>query len=183
MAHELGHIILHSSIENIDELSQEQLREIENEANLFAAAFLMPKDAFLRDLITPTNIVSYVALKEKWHVSIGAMIIRAKSLGIIDMKQYQSLMKAMSYRKWRTKEPLDDKLAVPYPTLFTSAIEILFENNMMTPQSFMYNLSKYGLAMNSYDVEQLLSLKAGMLKYDVDPIVNIKKIISIKGED
>ena len=111
------------------------------------------------------------------------MIIRAKSLGIIDMKQYQSLMKAMSYRKWRTKEPLDDKLAVPYPTLFTSAIEILFENNMMTPQSFMYNLSKYGLAMNSYDVEQLLSLKAGMLKYDVDPIVNIKKIISIKGED
>lgn len=183
MAHELGHIILHSSIENIDELSQEQLREIENEANLFAAAFLMPKDAFLRDLITPTNIVSYVALKEKWHVSIGAMIIRAKSLGIIDMKQYQSLMKAMSYRKWRTKEPLDDKLAVPYPTLFTSAIEILFENNMMTPQSFMYNLSKYGLAMNSYDVEQLLSLKSGMLKYDVDPIVNIKKIISIKGED
>ena len=183
MAHELGHIILHSSIENIDELSQEQLREIENEANLFAAAFLMPKDAFLRDLITPTNIVSYVTLKEKWHVSIGAMIIRAKSLGIIDMKQYQSLMKAMSYRKWRTKEPLDDKLAVPYPTLFTSAIEILFENNMMTPQSFMYNLSKYGLAMNSYDVEQLLSLKAGMLKYDVDPIVNIKKIISIKGED
>lgn len=183
MAHELGHIILHSSIENIDELSQEQLREIENEANLFAAAFLMPKDAFLRDLITPTNIVSYVALKEKWHVSIGAMIIRAKSLGIIDMKQYQSLMKAMSYRKWRTKEPLDDKLAVPYPTLFTSAIEILFENNMMTPQSFMYNLSKYGLAMNSHDVEHLLSLKEDMLKSDVEPIVNIKKIISIKGDD
>lgn len=183
MAHELGHIILHSSVENIEELSQDQLRKIEDQANEFAAAFLMPKEAFLKDLIMPNNIVSYVALKEKWHVSISAMLIRARSLQVIDMKQYQSLMKAMSYRQWRTREPLDDKLVVPNPTLFTSAIEILFENNIMTPQSFMYNLSQHGLAMNSYDVEQLLSLEEGMLKYDVEPIVNIKKIISIKSED
>lgn len=183
MAHELGHIILHSAVENIDELTQEQLRKIEDEANLFAAAFLMPKEAFLRDLVAPTSLVSYVALKEKWHVSISAMLIRAKTLNAIDNKQYQSLMKSMSYRKWRTKEPLDDKLVVPVPTLFSSAIEILFENNIMTPQTFVYNLSKYGLSINPHDIEKLLALKEGILKIDMQPIINIKKVISIKKED
>lgn len=174
MAHELGHIILHGAVENLDELSTEQLKELENQANAFAGAFLMPKNAFINDLKYPTNLISYVALKEKWHVSISAMLIRAKELGVIDIKQYQALMKSMSYRKWRTKEPLDDKLIVPSPTLFASAIEILFENNRLTPQSFMYQLSEYGLPMHSEDVEKLLSLKPGTLKLEITPIIRIK---------
>ena len=121
--------------------------------------------------------MSYIALKGKWRVSIAAMLIRAKAIGVIDTKQYQALMKSLSYRKWRTQEPLDDKLAVPSPTLFASAIEVLFEDGELTPQSFMHHLWEFGLAMNSDDVEKLLSLKKGTLKSEIEftPIIKIKK--------
>lgn len=177
IAHELGHIVLHGTIENLDELSQDKIKELENQANLFAGAFLLPKDAFVKDLISPTNLMSYIALKGKWRVSIAAMLIRAKAIGVIDTKQYQALMKSLSYRKWRTQEPLDDKLAVPSPTLFASAIEVLFEDGELTPQSFMHHLWEFGLAMNSDDVEKLLSLKKGTLKSEIEftPIIKIKK--------
>lgn len=179
IAHELGHIILHSNIENLEELSLEQQKELENEANQFASAFLMPKNAFYNDLIRANELRAYIALKDKWHVSIAAMLIRAKNLERINIKEYQSLMKSMSYRKWRTQEPLDDILQLSAPTLFYSALEVLFENNIMTPQSFMGHLSNYGLAIYPNDLEILLSLPKGTLtpadnNSIVKPIINIK---------
>ena len=179
VAHELGHIILHSNIENLEELSLEQQKELETEANQFASAFLMPKNAFYNDLIKANDLRTYVELKKEWHVSIAAMLIRAKTLGRINIKEYQSLMKSMSYRKWRIQEPLDDKLPLSVPTLFYSALEVLFENNIMTPQTFMEHLSNYGLAIYSNDLETLLSLPKGTLtvsdNYNMTkPIINIK---------
>lgn len=179
VAHELGHIILHSNIENLEELSLEQQKELETEANQFASAFLMPQNAFYNDLIKANDLRTYVELKKEWHVSIAAMLIRAKTLGRINIKEYQSLMKSMSYRKWRIQEPLDDKLPLSVPTLFYSALEVLFENNIMTPQTFMEHLSNYGLAIYSNDLETLLSLPKGTLtvsdNYNMTkPIINIK---------
>ena len=179
IAHELGHIILHSNIENLEELSLEQQKELENEANQFASAFLMPKNAFYNDLIKANELKSYIELKKKWHVSIAAMLIRAKTLERINVKEYQSLMKSMSYRKWRTQEPLDDKLPLSVPTLFYSALEVLFENNIMTPQTFMGHLSNYGLSIYPKDLETLLSLPKGTLAVSdndtiIKPIINIK---------
>ena len=88
-------------------------------------------------------------------------------------------MKSMSYRKWRIQEPLDDKLPLSVPTLFYSALEVLFENKIMTPQTFMEHLSNYGLAIYSNDLETLLSLPKGTLtvsdNYNMTkPIINIK---------
>ncbi len=180
IAHELGHIILHSDIENLNELPMEELRKLEDEANQFAAAFLMPKNAFYADLENANDLISYIALKKKWHVSIAAMLIRAKSLGRISIIEYQKMMKAMSYKKWRVQEPLDDELEISKPTLFLSAIEVLFENNIMTPQSFMSALAHYGLAINPDEVEKLLSLPPKTLdKNSFQPVI-LKNIIEIK---
>ncbi len=182
IAHELGHIILHSNIENLEELSNEQLKELENEANLFASAFLMPRNAFYNDLTNANDLLSYISLKKKWHVSIAAMLIRAKSLGRISMKEYQSLMKSISYRKWRIHEPLDDDLKIPVPTLFSTAIDVLFENNVMTPQTFINELSNYGLAMYPDELENLLSLSKGTLcirnsqELDTSRVIALKKV-------
>lgn len=180
IAHELGHIILHSDIDNLDELSTDDLRELENEANQFAAAFLMPKNTFYAELENVIDLISYIELKKKWHVSIAAMLIRAKELGRISILEYQKMMKSMSYRKWRIQEPLDSELKVSSPTLFSSAIEVLFENNIMTPQSFMSLLSKYGLSINSDEVEKLLSLPNNMLSENSLQTIELKNVIDIK---
>ena len=180
IAHELGHIILHSDIERLNELPPDELKKLEDEANQFAAAFLMPKNAFYADLKNAVDLMSYIGLKRKWYVSIAAMLIRAKSLGRISIVEYQKMMKSMSYRKWRVQEPLDDELKISQPTLFLSAIEVLFENNIMTPQSFMSALAKYGLPMNPDDVEKLLSLPPNTLVNNSFKSIVLKNIIDIK---
>ncbi len=180
IAHELGHIILHSNIENLEELSNEQLKELENEANLFASAFLMPRNAFYNDLTNANDLLSYISLKKKWHVSIAAMLIRAKSLGRISMKEYQSLMKSISYKKWKIHEPLDDDLKIPVPTLFSSAIDVLFENNVMTPQAFVNEISNYGLAMYPDELENLLSLSKGTLCVRDNQELATNRVIALK---
>lgn len=180
IAHELGHIILHSDIENLAEFSADEIKRLEDEADQFAAAFLMPKNAFYADLENAVDIMSYIELKKKWHVSIAAMLIRAKSLGRISIVEYQKMMKSMSYRKWRIKEPLDDKLKIASPTLFLSAVEVLFENKIMTPQSFMSALAKSGLPMNPDDVEKLLSLPPNTLVNNSFKQIALKNVIDIK---
>lgn len=140
----------------------------------------MPKNAFYADLKYAADLVSYIELKRKWNVSIAAMLIRAKTLERISIVEYQKMMKSMSYRKWRVQEPLDDQLKIAYPTLFLSAIEVLFENKILTPQSFMSALARYGLSMNPEDVEKLLSLPPNTLENDSFKPVVLKNIIDIK---
>ena len=49
IAHELGHICLHEWSEDIEELSKEEFKRREREANDFAAAFLLPEETFRKD--------------------------------------------------------------------------------------------------------------------------------------
>lgn len=94
-AHELGHIMLHDGLSDVTEYDRVEMKEIENEANQFAAAFLMPAESFYIDLKNPTRLESYRTLKRKWRVSIGAMVMRAKQLNRINSTQYQNLYKSI----------------------------------------------------------------------------------------
>ena len=70
IAHELGHICLHEWSEDIEDLSKEEFKCREREANEFAAAFLLPEDTFRKDAEAgPQTIVYYKQLKKKWKVS------------------------------------------------------------------------------------------------------------------
>lgn len=162
-AHELGHIILHNKLINIKDLSNDEFKKIESEANQFAASFLMPKNAFFADLTNPTNIDSYLKLKKKWKISIAAMVMRAKQLGRINATQYQNLMKQISYRKWRKGEPYDDIWEVQKPQLFKKAIKILKENNVLSANQLMMELSKAKYTIYPKEVEILLDLEPGTL--------------------
>jgi Zn-dependent peptidase ImmA (M78 family) len=44
---------------------------------------LLPEQDFLDELYAPT-LDGMLSLKERWGVSVGAMIMRCKSLGILD---------------------------------------------------------------------------------------------------
>jgi len=178
IAHELGHIILHEWSEDVEALSREQFKEREKEANEFASAFLLPEDAFIRDVSAyPTNLDYYIQLKKKWKVSIAAMLYRSCALGIISQNQYQYMIRIMQKKEWRKNEPLDNILKTAKPSLLSDAIEVLLVNGVFTPSEFMKELAVAGLAMNSSEVEMLLDLPKDSL---IQKKVETGKIVSLK---
>jgi Zn-dependent peptidase ImmA (M78 family)/DNA-binding XRE family transcriptional regulator len=176
-AHELGHILCHDWSLDLEQISRDEFRQIETEANKFAAAFLLPRDSFINDLIYPNKLEFYVDLKKKWKVSISAMIVRAYHLNVINNNQYQYLMRQISKNGWRSKEPLDDIIQVPKPTLFKKAIELLMVNDVMAGDQILKELSNYKLSLDRKEVETLLELDEGTLinKKQVNPVISIKK--------
>lgn len=165
IAHELGHICLHEWSEDIEDVSKEEFKRKEREANDFAAAFLLPEETFRRDAERgPQTITYYKQLKKKWKVSIAAMIRRSEKLGIITTDDYQNLIRIMQRRGLRKEEPLDDTLITASPALLKTSVIMLLQENVFTPAEFMEELSdSYGLSINATEVERLLDLPAGTL--------------------
>lgn len=172
IAHELGHILLHEWSEDVEALSKDEFKEVESQAHHFAGAFLLPKDAFLKDLGTyGGNLDYYSELKKKWKVSISAMIRRAYTLGAITQFTYQQLMRTMQKRGIKKFEPFDDVLVTSFPTLFSAAINMLLNEGVFSPKEFVETLaSECSLSLSSSEIEKLLGLPEGKLTYeDVQP--------------
>lgn len=179
IAHELGHIFLHEWSEDIEALSKEEFKIRENEANLFAAAFLLPKDTFYFDVKQkPISIPYYRELKKKWKVSMQAMMRRAYSLDVISYDEYQMLIRTLQRRGMRKEEPLDDVLYTAKPSLLKIAVQMLLDEKVFTPKSFLDELSfSYNLTMDYKEVEYLLNLPKDILKIDdVIPTHDLKVI-------
>lgn len=65
LAHELGHILLHPWSESLEMITREEFKMREKQANMFAGAFLLPADAFRKDVQTyPTDLKYYLWLKK-----------------------------------------------------------------------------------------------------------------------
>lgn len=167
-AHELGHILLHSKTLSVKELSKEEDKDMEKEANNFAASFLLPKNTFYSDLRDPINLDSYIELKKKWKVSIAAMIMRARQLGRINQNQYQNLMKLMSYRKWRKSEPFDTEWEMPQPQLFKTSINLLIKHGVLTTSQILTEFAREGWPIYAEDLEVLLNLEKGTFNDSVE---------------
>lgn len=176
IAHELGHICLHDWSEDIEEISKEEFKHKEHEANDFAAAFLLPEESFRKDAERgPQTITFYKQLKKKWKVSIAAMIRRSEDLGILTMDEYQDLIRVMQRRGLRKEEPLDDTLITASPALLKTAVIMLLQENVFSAAEFMNELSiSYGLSINATEVEYLLGLPAGTLA--VPKIIEFSKL-------
>lgn len=180
IAHELGHILLHEWSSDIEELPKDEFRQREDEANEFASMLLLPKDEFLMDLHNPTDLGSYIDLKRKWKVSAAAMIRRAYHLGAMSANQYQYLMKVMSSKGWRTKEPYDDVYSLSKPALLSDAVNLLLQDPDFTASDILQGLEQFGFPLFSDDIEKLLVLDEGTLnpkKDQAEPsrIIKLKK--------
>jgi Zn-dependent peptidase ImmA (M78 family) len=121
-AHELGHLVLHKSIDwDLYAKDRTFHKQIESEANYFASAFLMPKEAFLKDVEgVRLNLFTLQRLKQKWHCSMQAIIMRCEQLGVIYEDEKTSLFKAMSYKGWKQFEPLDGTILHEEPSFFNT---------------------------------------------------------------
>lgn len=175
-AHELAHVLLHDTAIDVNTLSREEFREIEKEADKFAAEFLLPTDSFKKDLIYPTNLKFYEELKKKWKVSIIAMIMRAADLQVITKNQLQYLIKQAYSKGYRNAEPLDDTLKIYEPTIMKLALNMLLDNNRFTPKELLDELSKNAIELDSEEIEDLIGLERGMLNIENEEINNVIKI-------
>lgn len=163
-AHELGHIILHERYSDLDEIDREEFRNRENEANAFAASFLLPADAFSADvLVYPNRLGHYIELKQKWNVSAMAMIMQAYSLGCITSNQYSYLMRQMSMKGYRQKEPLDDLKEYKHPAALKQSINLLMTQGDMSSQDIMAMFSANNFSVAPNVIEELLDLNPGTL--------------------
>ncbi|AJD28007.1 ImmA/IrrE family metallo-endopeptidase [Clostridium botulinum] len=164
LAHELGHIIMHDAFLELEDLTKEELRDMEKEAHAFAAAFLLPKENFIKDIsIYPTNLNYYKELKKKWRTSISAMLVRANQVGIITNSSYQTLNKKINRLGWRKKEPLDDTLMMRNPTVLKRSVDIILDNDILNEDEIIKELSNRGLTLRREEIELLLGLDEGKL--------------------
>lgn len=117
LAHELGHVVMHADAEPGG-------RIVEDQANRFAAEFLMPA-AGIRDEL-PARIVwpDLFALKERWGVSIQALLMRSRQLKVMNEATYQKAMVTLSARGWRRQEP-GEGTAPELPSLLARSLELL----------------------------------------------------------
>lgn len=129
VAHELGHLCLHSWVSAAEIEDSSRLKQIEAEANRFAGAFLLPRRSFPNEVYS-SRAESFVPLKQRWKVAIQAMIYRCKDLGLFDDRQITNLWKQISYKKWRTNEPLDGYggLVLEKPTLLATIAELVMSS-------------------------------------------------------
>ena len=182
VAHELGHICLHEWNEDIEDLSKEEFRQYEYEANDFAAEFLLPSETFVADAEScRTSLINYKRIKRKWKVSIAAMVRRSKELGILSSNEYQMIIRTMQKRGQRKNEPLDDVLITSSPALLKTAVIMLLQENVFTPNEFMSELSSYyNLSINAEEIEYLLDLP----KYTLakNNIIDFSKELQLKRE-
>lgn len=124
IAHELGHILLHSGFHEKDINDKSKHKRIEQEANRFASSFLMPETTIVPELFS-SGLDYLLILKEHWKVSVQAIIYRAEELGVYSQEYALYLRQQISRKKWRLKEPLDESIPIEKPSLLHQAIKIL----------------------------------------------------------
>ena len=100
-AHELGHLILHTQRPFVES------KQAEAEANRFAGAFLLPKQAAREAFRPPITLRVLMGVKAAYGISIAAAARRALDLNLITQPHYVSIQKQISARKWRKNEPVD----------------------------------------------------------------------------
>lgn len=108
LAHELGHLVLHSDYIGSD---------AEEQANAFAAEFLMPAVEIKPMLRGTLTLAKLANLKLYWGTSMQAIIHRGVDLGTLTSTQATTLYKMMSARGWRTQEPHSAELTPESPRL------------------------------------------------------------------
>jgi Zn-dependent peptidase ImmA (M78 family)/transcriptional regulator with XRE-family HTH domain len=156
-AHELLHLLAHRNVDKKRINSAQDFKILEDQAHYFASSLLLPEKQFVDELYG-CSLDSFLALKERWRVSIGAMIMRSKSLGLISASETQRLWINHTRRGWRQAEPLDNKLEKERPRLLRRSMESLLAERVQSAAQIVSSLS-----LPAEDIEELCDLDEGVL--------------------
>jgi Zn-dependent peptidase ImmA (M78 family)/transcriptional regulator with XRE-family HTH domain len=112
VSHEICHLALHL-------LPHPKMEE---EANLFASAFLMPRDDIRQDLYG-MSVERLKQLKLTWKTAMSALIRRARDIGRVSEASYKYYLIEFSRRGWRTKEPIEIQEDIEKPRIVRQLFE------------------------------------------------------------
>ncbi|MCW6004613.1 XRE family transcriptional regulator [Micromonospora sp. CPCC 205371] len=98
-AHELGHLVLHS------EHREPHGPDAEQEANRFAAGFLMPRDDVLAQHLHGATTDRILARKTRWRVAAMALAHRLRELDLLTEWGYRTVCINLSRQGYRSSEP------------------------------------------------------------------------------
>lgn len=139
IAHELGHLLLHYRVE-FTNLDRKEYKILENEANQFAGAFLLPEQILneeFQNLTRPTNPDAYLDLKKKWSVSLQVLGYQALRLDILDSKNHRNFYAALHRKGYLKQEPLDEALPIQRPQKIKSIIDYAVKEGIIDMQRMM----------------------------------------------
>jgi Zn-dependent peptidase ImmA (M78 family) len=98
-AHELGHLVMHTEERAVSGPSEE------DEANRFAAAFLMPRSTIFAAKLAHSNVNVILAAKRRWKVSAMALTHRLHELNQLTDWEYRQACIQLSRAGYRSNEP------------------------------------------------------------------------------
>ncbi|MBI5920895.1 MAG: ImmA/IrrE family metallo-endopeptidase [Betaproteobacteria bacterium] len=154
LAHELGHLVLHRSIQRPTE--RDRHKQLELQAHRFAGAFLLPAETFAAEVRAPATLDDMLLLKRRWGASVGAIMMRLRALKILDEDGALALFKRRSARWGAKAEPGDGDRPPERPRLLRRTIDLLVDENVMPLDAIPRHI---GLA--AFDIEMLAGLPEG----------------------
>ncbi len=166
-AHELGHLVLHKQIPAPGDSSKHKV--MESQAHRFAGAFLLPAESFVSEVTAPVTLHGLLYLKQRWGVSVAAMILRLRALGLVGEEDYLRLIKHRSAKWGVRKEPLDDERSVEVPRLMNRTLDLLVSEGVLKPDAISDLLG-----ISTRDIESLMGLPFGTLSSKVAEVVELQ---------
>lgn len=142
LCHELGHIVMHR-LPNPN---------MEDEANRFAAEFLMPAQDITKDFYN-LSLERFMALKMYWRTSMNALIRKAHTTGRLNDGRYRYFMVAMSKKGWRTDEPVELTNVREQPRVLMQLVR-----SHLGPLEYDLNDMSALLGMRPAEIEELYGL-------------------------
>lgn len=115
-AHELGHLVMHIDVSPGDKIKEAQ-------ANRFAGAFLVPRDAFILESPRRLNWEHFYELKRRWRVSVAALVRRAYDLECISEAAYRRAYVHLNQSGERQQEKFEPPLELP--SLINQSLKIV----------------------------------------------------------
>lgn len=121
LAHEIGHSVLHRRNRDGD---------IEAQANEFACELLLPSAVLAEEWPASPTIMGLLPLKEKWGLSIQALVEHGFRRGLMSEARRMSVYKQLSNRKWpggtrwREREPGFDAREPELPRMLGKMAEV-----------------------------------------------------------
>jgi Zn-dependent peptidase ImmA (M78 family) len=155
-AHELAHILLHAAD------PEPANKSLERQAQRFGGALLAPADLMVE--LWPRGRIDWSRLqrvKQQLGLSLGALLYRARELGLVTETSYINAVKYMSARGWRTKEP-GPRLPPETPALIPEALALLNDNGLSFEE-----LASSAQLIAPDELRRLLGLDARVLRVEL----------------
>lgn len=104
----------------------------------FGGALLLPARVVRKRVTESLSLHGYLRIKADYGISVGAIVRRARDLGVISPARYRSLSIQISSQGWRSNEPVD--VAQETPALFRQALAKVYGKHAVSRASDEYGI-------------------------------------------